>query len=99
MAKNRESKTLNESLDGQIDPQIQQNLENLKWLWLDPELFTQFEKRITQIIWENPGSEAVVSWELEKTWLSVEALFASYDRRFRSILDHASNDDFYSEAA
>ena len=61
MAKNRESKTLHESLEGQVDPQIQQNLENLKWLWLDPELFAQFEKRITQIIWENPGSEAVVS--------------------------------------
>jgi len=30
MAKNRESKTLNESLDGQIDPQIQQNLRKFK---------------------------------------------------------------------
>lgn len=99
MAKNRESKTLHESLEGQVDPQIQQNLENLKWLWLDPELFAQFEERINQIIWENPGSEAVVSGELEKTWLSVEALFSNYDRRFRSILDHASNDDFHAEAA
>ncbi len=99
MAKNRESKTLHESLDAKIDPQLQQNLENLKWLWLDPELFAQFEQRINQIIWENPGSESVVAGELEKTGLSVEALFANYDRRFRSILDHAANDDLYSEAA
>lgn len=99
MAKNRESKTLNQSLDAQMHPEIQANLENLKWLWLDPELFAQFERRITQIIGENPGSEEVVAGELEKTWLSVEALFSNYDRRFRSILDHAANDDLYSDAA
>lgn len=99
MAKNRESKTLNQSLDAKMSPEIQKNLEDLKWLWIDPELFTQFEKRITQIIGENPWSEAVVAWELEKTWLSVEALFTNYDRRFRSILDHASNDEFYSDVA
>ncbi|MGE4444378.1 MAG: hypothetical protein AB7E37_05300 [Candidatus Altimarinota bacterium] len=99
MAKNKESKTLNQSLDAQMHPEIQANLENLKGLGLDPELFAQFERRITQIIGENPGSEEVVAGELEKTGLSVEALFSNYDRRFRSILDHAANDDLYSDAA
>lgn len=99
MAKNNESKTLNESLEQSINPEIQSNLENLKWLWIDPELFAQFEQKIKKIIWDNPWSEDVVSSELQKTWLSIEALFFWYNREFRSILDHAANDDEYPLAA
>ncbi len=99
MSKNNESKTLNESLEQNINPEIQSNLENLKWLWIDPELFAQFEEKIKKIIWDNPWSEDVVSSELQKTWLSVEALFSWYNREFRSILDHAANDEDYPLAA
>lgn len=99
MAKNNESKTLNESLQKNINPEIQSNLENLKWLWIDPELFAKFEDRIKKIIDKNPWSEDVVSSELQKTWLSVENLFANYNREFRSILDHAANDEDYPLAA
>lgn len=98
MAKN-ESKTLNESFDANVDSEIASNLENLKWLWIDPELFAQFEQRVKQIVWENPWSEDVVVAELWKTWLSVENLFANYNREFRSILNTAANDDDFSLAA
>lgn len=99
MAKNKESKTLHESLEGKIDPQVHENLKNLQSLGIDPELFAQFEQRIINIIWENPWSEEVVVSELQKTGLSVEALFSRYDRKFRSILDQAANDEEYWMAA
>lgn len=92
MAKN-DSKTLHESFQ-QLSPNIKSDLENLKWLWIDQNLFLQFEDRIKKIIWENPGSEDIITSELEKTWLSVENLFASYNREFRSILSIAANDDY-----
>lgn len=95
MPKNKESKTLHESLEGKIDSQVHENLENLKSFGIDPELFAQFEQRIKNIIWENPWSEDIVVSELQKTGLSVEALFSRYDRKFRSILDHAANDEEY----
>lgn len=96
MAKNTESKALNESFDKNTNPDIQANLDNLKWLWIDLELFAKFEQRIKKIIWENPWSEEVVSSKLQETWLSVENLFSSYNREFRSILDSAAaNDDFF----
>lgn len=94
MAKN-ESKTLNESLDGHVDPNVKANLENLKELWVDPTLFAQFEARVNKIIGENPGSEGVVASELEKTTLSMEQIFAGYNRQFRSIVTTAANDDFF----
>lgn len=95
MAKN-ESKTLNESLDGHIDPNLKANLENLKGLGVDPTLFAQFEARVNEIIWENPGSEGVVAAELQKTTLNMEQLFAWYNRQFRSIVTTVSaNDDIF----
>lgn len=96
MAKNK-SETLDESLDGYQNPEIEKNLENLKWL-IDPELFDKFKKRIELIIWENPWSEGLVVSELWKTQISAENLLADYNRKFRSILDHASNDDLFTDA-
>ena len=68
MAKN-ESKTLNESFENNISPDIQANLENLKGLGIDPTLFAQFESRIKEIIGENPESEDVVIGEIQRTAL------------------------------
>lgn len=97
MAKN-ESKTLNESLDGHIDPNLKANLENLKGLWVDPTLFAQFEARVNEIIGENPGSEWVVASEIERTALTMENLFSNYNRQFRSIVTSvASNDDIFGD--
>lgn len=92
MDKNK-SKTLNEFFE-LSNPNITTNLENLRWLWIDPSLLLYFEDRIKKIIWENPGSEDIVVRELEKTWISVENLFASYNREFRSILSNAANDSY-----
>lgn len=97
MAKKKESPMLKKHLETKIHPAIQANLESLQWLWIDPELFAQFESRIKEIIQQNPASEEVVAWELGKTQIGVEALFTNYNREFRSILDHAANDDIYFE--
>ncbi len=98
MSKN-ESKTLNESFN-QINPDILSRLQDLEWLWIDRDLFVQFEKRIKEIIWENPGSEAIIEWELAKTWLWFENLFASYnEKRLPWIIYSAANDDFWNLAA
>ena len=98
MAKN-ESKTLNESFENNISPDIQANLENLKGLGIDPTLFAQFESRIKEIIGENPESEDVVIGEIQRTALWVENLFAGYHRQFRSAVNAAANDDDISLAA
>jgi len=97
MKTNRESKTLNEKLEAQVNPEISERLKELEALWIDSELFAQFEKRVKDIISKNPWSEDVVSWELQKTQLSVENLFANYSRQFRSILDHSANNDLYTD--
>lgn len=94
MAKN-ESKTLNESLDAYTNPDIKKNLEDLRQLWIDPELFAEFEERIKRIIWENPWSEDIVIWELWKTQISIENLLANYKREFRSILDRAADNSLF----
>jgi len=94
MAKN-ESKILNESLDAYTNPDIKKNLEDLRRLWIDPELFAKFEERIKRIIWENPWSEDLVIWELWKTQISIENLLANYNREFRSILDRAADNNLF----
>lgn len=93
MGKNRKSEALNEKLEAQINPEISDRLKELKALWIDPELFAQFEQRIKKIIWENPWSEEVVVWELERTWLTVETLVINSNRKFRSILNDAANNN------
>lgn len=99
METNRESKALNKKLEAQINPEISDRLKELQALWIDSELFAQFEQRIKKIIWENPWSEEVVVWELQKTWLTVETLVINSNRKFRSILNNAANDDFYQDVA
>ena len=98
MARNKkESPMLKKHFDATIPPAIQERFETLAWLWIDPELLAQFRGRIEEIVEKDPASEEVIIWELGKTQIGVEALFTNYSRQFRSILDHAANDDFYRE--
>lgn len=94
-----ESEFLNKNLDWYTNPDIKINLENLKWLWIDTELFTQFERRIMSIIWENPWSECLIVSELWKTQISLENLLDNYNRKFRSIINYTANNDFFEDVA
>ena len=93
------SKNLNNKIETQISPEVKERLEYLKWLGIDPELFILFEKKINDILTKNPWSEDVISSELGKTWLSIEASVENYDRQFRSILKNSWNDESYNQAA
>jgi len=90
-----ESKTLNETLKNYVNPEILERLNRLQAMWLDPELFMPFEKRVLSILQQNPLSEDVVSMELDKTQIAIEQVQTWYDRKFRSIVNHPSNDDNY----
>lgn len=99
MCNSGNSPELSKKLEAQVCPDISNRLKELQALWIDATLFAQFEQRVKDIISKNPWSEAVVSWELQKTEISVENLFSNYSRQFRSILDHSANDDLYADAA
>ena len=99
MAKNKNSETLNSVLSEKVDSDILAKLENLKSLGLDSDIFGEFHQRVMWIIWENPNASEVIAWELEKTALSVEDLFAKYNRQFRSVLDAWSMDESFIQAA
>lgn len=99
MAKNKNSETLNSVLSEKVDSDILAKLENLKSLGLDSDIFGEFHQRVMWIIWENPNATEVIAWELEKTALSVEDLFAKYNRQFRSVLDAWSMDESFIQAA
>ena len=99
MAKNKNSETLNSVLSEKVDSDILAKLENLKSLGFDSDIFGEFHKRVMWIIWENPNASEVIAWELEKTALSVEDLFAKYNRKFRSVLDAGSMDESFIQAA
>lgn len=93
----KESKALNESFDKKINPEIQRDLENLKWLWIDPELFDKFKRRIEEICKKNPESQGIISREIQKTQIWLEDLLSTYDRKFRSILNSAANNDYSNQ--
>lgn len=91
--KNR-SEVLNAHLDGIVNPEVWNNLENLRWL-INPELFELFERRINEIISENQWSDEVIASELWKTTISAEKLLDWYTRTFRSVIEQAANDEYF----
>lgn len=99
MAKNKNSETLNSVLSEKVDSDILAKLENLKSLGLDSDIFGEFHQRVMWIIWENPNASEVIAWELEKTALSVEDLFAKYDWQINKILKAWSMDENFIQAA
>jgi len=94
---NIESKTLNETLENYVNPEILERLNRLQAMWLDPELFMPFEKRVLSILQQNPLSEDIIIASLDKTSISLEQLNTWYKREFRTTVNHAVNDDFYWE--
>lgn len=93
MRNKKDSPTLGNKLEKQTHPWILQSLEDLKNLWVDPDVFDHFKSKIEGIIEENPACEEVVVWELGKTLIRGEALVIEYNRQFRSIFEKAANDD------
>ena len=80
-------------------PEIDSKFKTLEALWMDPKELAKFHDRLVGIVSENPNASEVIAWELEKTALSVEDLFARYNRKFRSVLDAGSMDESFIQAA
>lgn len=95
--KDLNSKTLNETLDSKIDGDLNERLENLKALWLDVELFWDFQKRIEDILQENPEAWDIVISEVDKATIWVEQMMSDYNDKFRSILIAWSDNEDYIE--
>lgn len=95
--KDLNSKTLNETLDSKIEGDLNERLENLKALWLDVELFWDFQKRIEGILQQNPEAEEIVLSEVDKTTIWVEQMMTDYNDKFRSILIAWSDNEDYLE--
>lgn len=95
--KDLNSKTLNETLDSKIDGDLNERLENLKALWLDVELFWDFQKRIEGILQENPEAWDIVISEVDKATIWVEQMMSDYNDKFRSILIAWSDNEDYIE--
>jgi len=83
----KNSPELDKKLAEHIPEDINQKLENLKSLWIDPELFKWFHDRIMHLIEENPEAQDIISWELEKTTISIEHANNDYQRKFREAFD------------
>ncbi|MDD5769942.1 MAG: hypothetical protein PHE25_03160 [Candidatus Gracilibacteria bacterium] len=108
----KESPTLNAKVDANINPEILSNLRDLEGLGIDKDLFAGFEKRVLQIVSQNPGSEHLVVAELGKTQLSIENLgnnggknrekkdlMAYTQERIRGVIWQAANDEQFGLAA
>jgi hypothetical protein len=76
-----------------ISPDIEKNLENLRWL-IDENLFKQFEQRIASILEQNPWSEAIIAQETEKVWIWAQIAINNYKDLLYKTVKWGANDDF-----
>lgn len=94
----KKSETLDAALEAAINPQILENLDILKALGVDTELFEQFNSRVLELVEKNPEAHDIITGELAKTHLTVEGMMEQFEGEFRSILEWAANDEDYVQS-
>lgn len=82
------SEWLNNFFEKNTNPEIKDRLSDLKVFWIDPELFAQFEKRVNDILSQNPWTEHIISNELQKTQIAFEQLEDYSRRRIKWVIDN-----------
>lgn len=90
MSKKFESRALEANFEAKNSPEINQKLETLKNLWMDPEVFQEFHTKINEILEKEPESRDIVMAELDKTEIGASVLFEKYKRDFRSAVEYSA---------
>jgi hypothetical protein len=63
----RDSKNLGEYFDRRkIDPELKQELDNLAWIWMDPDLVKRFKEQIASLIERDPEIIPTAKAEVQK---------------------------------
>lgn len=91
----KNSPTLDETLNSNNTTEIYQNLANLE-AFLPKDVLDWFSGRIKELLEKNPWSEWVISSEF---WMLSLKLERTYSSRLGMVLEQAANDDLFQQAA